>query len=108
MLGAGLVTQPLVDYLLKYNIFVRVASRTIAKAERLISGHPNGEAIEWTVNKQDELKKMIAEADLVVSLLPANYHAEIAQLCIELNTNMATTSYVSPEMKELDQPAKEK
>ncbi len=50
---------------------------------------------------------MIAEADLVVSLLPANYHAEIAKLCIELGTNMATTSYVSPEMKALDKPAKE-
>ncbi len=108
VLGAGLVTRPLVDYLLKHNIRVRVASRTVAKAEQLVGDHPNGEAIEWTVDKQDELKKMIANADLVVSLLPANFHAEIAKLCIELNTNMATTSYVSPEMKALDKPAKEK
>jgi saccharopine dehydrogenase (NADP+, L-glutamate forming)/spermidine synthase len=108
VLGAGLVTQPLVDYLLKHNIRVRVASRTVAKAEKLIGGHPNGEAIEWTVDEQDELKKMIADADLVVSLLPTNYHAEIAKLCIELKTNMATTSYVSPEMKALGKPAKEK
>lgn len=107
VLGAGLVTRPLVDYLLKHNIRVRVASRTVAKAEQLVGDHPNGEAIEWTVDKQDELKKMIKDADLVVSLLPANYHAEIAKLCIELNTNMATTSYVSPEMKALDKPAKE-
>lgn len=107
VLGAGLVTRPLVDYLLKHNIRVRVASRTVAKAEKLIGEHPNGEALEWTVDKQDELKKMIADADLVVSLLPANYHAEIAKLCIELDTNMATTSYVSPEMKALDKSAKE-
>lgn len=108
VLGAGLVTRPLVDYLLKHNISVRVASRTVAKAEQLVGDHPNGEAIEWTVDKQAELKKMIKDADLVVSLLPANYHAEIAKLCIELDTNMATTSYVSPEMKALDSPAKEK
>jgi len=107
VLGAGLVTRPLVDYLLKHNIRVRVASRTVAKAEQLIGDHPHGEAIEWTVDKQDELKKMIADAELVVSLLPANFHAEIAKLCIELDTNMATTSYVSPEMKALDEPAKE-
>ncbi len=106
VLGAGLVTRPLVDYLLKHNIRVQVASRTVAKAEKLIGGHPNGEAIEWTVDKQDELKKMVKSADLVVSLLPANFHAEIAKLCIELNTNMATTSYVSPEMKALDGSAK--
>ena len=107
VLGAGLVTRPLVDYLLKHDIRVRVASRTVAKAEQLIGDHPNGEAIEWTVDKQDELKKMIKDADLVVSLLPANYHAKIAELCIELDTNMATTSYVSPEMKALDKLAKE-
>jgi len=108
VLGAGLVTRPLVNYLLKHNIRVRVASRTVAKAEQLIGNHPNGEAIEWTVDKEYELKEMIADADLVVSLLPANFHAEIAKLCIELDTNMATTSYVSPEMKALDKPAKEK
>ena len=107
VLGAGLVTRPLVDYLLKHDVRVRVASRTVEKAEQLIGDHPNGEAIRWTVDKQDELKKMIAESDLVVSLLPANYHAEIAKLCIELDTNMATTSYVSPEMKALDISAKE-
>jgi saccharopine dehydrogenase (NADP+, L-glutamate forming)/spermidine synthase len=107
VLGAGLVTRPLVDYLLKHDVRVRIASRTVEKAEQLIGDHPNGEAIEWTVDKQNELKKMIAESDLVVSLLPANYHAEIAKLCIELDTNMATTSYVSPEMKALDNPAKE-
>ncbi|MFC1527408.1 saccharopine dehydrogenase C-terminal domain-containing protein [Candidatus Neomarinimicrobiota bacterium] len=107
VLGAGLVTRPLVDYLLKHDVRVRVASRTVEKAEQLIGDHPNGEAIKWTVDKQDELKKMITESDLVVSLLPANYHAEIAKICIELDTNMATTSYVSPEMKALDISAKE-
>ncbi|MEE8478544.1 MAG: saccharopine dehydrogenase C-terminal domain-containing protein, partial [Candidatus Neomarinimicrobiota bacterium] len=107
VLGAGLVTRPLTDYLLKHKIHVRIASRTVAKAEKLTGGHPNGEAVEWTVEMQDELKNMILDSDLVVSLLPANYHADIAKLCIELDTNMATTSYVSPEMKALDKPAKE-
>ncbi len=51
VLGAGLVTRPLVDYLLKHNIQVRVASRTVAKAEKLINGHSNGEAIQWIVDK---------------------------------------------------------
>lgn len=108
VLGAGLVTRPLVDYLLKHNIKVNIASRTVSKAETLINGHPNGEAIEWTVDQEEKLIEMIKDADLVVSLLPANFHAEIAKLCLELDTNMATTSYVSPAMKTLDGPAKEK
>ena len=107
VLGAGLVTRPLVDYLLKHNIKVNIASRTVSKANALIGGHRNGEAIEWTVDQEDKLRDMVKEADLVVSLLPANFHPEIAKLCIELDTNMATTSYVSPAMKELDGPAKD-
>ncbi len=106
VLGAGLVTKPLVQYLLKHGFRVRVASRTVSKAETLISSHPNGEAIQWTVDKKDELKKLTDEADLVISLLPAAYHTEVAELCIELGKNMATTSYVSPAMKALDEPAK--
>ncbi|MCD6162216.1 MAG: saccharopine dehydrogenase NADP-binding domain-containing protein [candidate division Zixibacteria bacterium] len=106
VLGAGLVTKPLVQYLLKYDFRVRVASRTVSKAEKLVGNHPNGEAIQWTVDKKDELKKMVSESDLVVSLLPAAYHTMVAEMCIELGTNMATTSYVSPAMKALDEPAK--
>ena len=106
VLGAGLVARPLVEYLLKHDIRVRVASRTVSKAEKLIGGHPDGEALQWTVDKKDELRKMIGEADLAVSLLPADYHPVVARLCIELGKNMATTSYVSPAMKALDEPAK--
>ncbi len=54
VLGAGLVTRPLVQYLLEHDLRVRVASRTVSKAEKLIASHPNGEAIQWTVDKKDE------------------------------------------------------
>ena len=55
VLGAGLVARPLVQYLLKHDFRVRVASRTVSKAEKLVGGHSNGEAIQWTVDKKDEL-----------------------------------------------------
>lgn len=106
VLGAGLVTKPLVHYLLKHGFHVRVASRTVSKAEILVGDHPNGEAIQWTIDKKDDLKKMIADADLAVSLLPAVYHPVVAELCIELGKHMTTTSYVSPTMKALDGAAK--
>ncbi|TKJ41263.1 saccharopine dehydrogenase [candidate division LCP-89 bacterium B3_LCP] len=106
VLGAGLVTKPLVQYLLKYNFKVRVASRTVSKAEKLIDGHSNGEAIQWTVDREDELKRMIGDSDLTISLLPAAHHPVVAEMCIQLGKDMATTSYVGPAMKALDEPAK--
>lgn len=106
ILGAGMVVQPIVDYLLDNDIEVTVASRTLAKAVKAIGSHPNGKAIGWTINEMDRLEKMVIDHDLVVSLLPYTHHVKVANLCIRHQTNMLTTSYVSDEMKSLDAEAK--
>ena len=59
VLGAGLVSRPLVRYLLDRGFHVTVASRTVSKAEALIEGHENGRCVAWTVEQRDELKKLI-------------------------------------------------
>jgi saccharopine dehydrogenase-like NADP-dependent oxidoreductase len=41
-------------------------------------------------------------------MLPAFMHIEIAKDCIALNKNLATASYISPEMQALDAQVKEK
>ncbi|MDR4988994.1 MAG: saccharopine dehydrogenase C-terminal domain-containing protein [Bacteroidales bacterium] len=107
ILGAGMVVKPIVQYLLKKNISVTVATRTKSKAEAMIDGHPGGTALAWTVDDAETLDKMIAENDLTVSLLPWVYHTMVAKQCIKHKKNMVTTSYVKPEMKALDQEAKE-
>jgi saccharopine dehydrogenase-like NADP-dependent oxidoreductase len=106
ILGAGMVVKPMVDYLLDNGIFVTIASRTKSKADAMLRGRSNGEAVEWTVEEEDRLDKMVQEHDLAVSLLPYAYHAMVAKICIKHHKNMVTTSYVQPEMKELDQEAK--
>lgn len=106
VLGAGMVVQPLVDYLLNDNIKITVASRTLEKAEKAIKNRENGIAIEWTIDDLEGLEKMIVEHTLVVSLLPYTLHVAVAKLCIKHMTNMLTTSYVSDDMKALDQQAK--
>ena len=107
ILGAGMVVQPIVDYLLENNIKVTVASRTLSKAEKAIKNHPKGKAIKWTIDVLDKLEEMIVSHDLVVSLLPFLHHVAVAKLCIKHKTDMLTTSYVSEEMKVLDQDAKD-
>jgi saccharopine dehydrogenase (NADP+, L-glutamate forming)/spermidine synthase len=107
VLGAGLVAKPLVRYLLDHGFNVKVASRTVSKAEALVGDHPNGETEAWQVDDTDRLKEMIGDADLSISLLPAAYHPVVAEMCIESKKQMVTTSYVSPRMKSLDGRAKE-
>ena len=109
VLGAGLVSKPGVRYLLNdKELNVTVASRTVSKAERLVEGFDNGFALHINVKKEDDLENLIRQNDIIVSLLPWIYHVKVAKLCLKNNKNMATTSYVSEDMKELDEQVKKK
>ncbi len=107
ILGAGMVVKPMVHYLLDNKIEVTLASRTKAKADKVLEGYSNGKAIAWTVDQLGMLNDLIKSHDLIVSLLPFTLHVTVAERCIAYKKNMLTTSYISPEMKELDEKAKE-
>jgi saccharopine dehydrogenase (NADP+, L-glutamate forming) len=108
ILGAGLVAKPLVRYLLDQPDFhVKVASRTVSKAEKLVGHHPRGEAQPLNVDDTAALKDLISHADLTISMVPYTHHVTVANLCIELKKHVVTTSYVSEKMKQLDRKAKD-
>lgn len=108
LLGAGMVTRPGVQYLLDQGHEVVVASRTASKAEALVAGRERGRAVAFTIDDRDALARLVEEADLAISLLPAPYHPVVAEACIAAATPLVTTSYVSPQMKALDAAAREK
>ena len=106
ILGAGLVAQPIIRYLLEQNINVTVASNTPDRAKVMISGHKNGTNINWSVDDKKTLDKLIKNHDIVVSLLPYVYHLTVAEYALKHKKNMVTSSYVKPEMEALDADAK--
>ena len=63
--------------------------------------------MELDVSDPAALDAAVKAHDLVISLVPAPFHVGIAEACISNNTNMLTTSYVSPEMQALDERAVE-
>ena len=107
VLGAGMVSRPLVRYLLDNDFNVVMASRTVSKAEKIINGHPNGKAISFNVTDDTLLEDIIIDCDVAVSLLPYIYHVKVAKFCIKHRKHLVTTSYVSDEMRSLDQQAKD-
>ncbi len=107
VLGAGLVSRPLVEYLLKKDFEVKVASRTVSKAEALIKGFKNGIAETLNVNDEKHLDELLSQCDLTISLVPYTYHVQIAELCIKYKKHLVTTSYVSPAMRALHKQANE-
>ena len=106
--GAGLVSRPLVRYLLDHGFGVTVASRTVSKAEALVEGHPNGRATTVLADDEQALRNFIAESDLAISLLPAPMHPIVARACLDLGKHMVTTSYVGAEMMAFNDEARDK
>ncbi|MCX6647582.1 MAG: saccharopine dehydrogenase NADP-binding domain-containing protein [bacterium] len=109
LLGAGLVTRPLVNYLLDIPGFtLTIATRTATKAFALIGNRKNGFGEYFDIETNpDALDGLVKKHDLVISLLPAMHHPTVAKAAIKNKKLMLTTSYVSPAMKALDQDAKD-
>ncbi len=109
VLGAGLVARPLVRYLLENaNVQLTLADLFVEKAQALINGHPQGNAVQLNVEDSKALQALIRPVDVVVSLLPWVHHLKVAKLCLELNKHLVTASYVKPEMQALNEEAKKR
>jgi saccharopine dehydrogenase-like NADP-dependent oxidoreductase len=112
IVGAGRSSSALVRYLLEKSgdeqLEVIIADINTENASKLVGGHPNGKVIELDIFDVDSRKKAVSESDIVISMLPARFHLEIARDCIEFGKNLVTASYVSKELKELDPEVKEK
>ena len=107
--GAGLVVRAHVRYLLDHEFHVTVASRTVSKAEDILDNHPNGTPIAFDITVEPEkLEEIIAEHDVAVSLLPWQFHPQVAKACLNQGKHMVTTSYVKDEMMALDAEARKK
>lgn len=111
ILGAGLSASTLIKYLLerseKYDWHVVVGDKSKELAELKIESNKNAEAIFFDVFDEQQKKKEIAKADVVVSMLPASFHHIVAEECIKQKKHMVTASYVSEEVKNMDAAAKE-
>lgn len=111
VIGAGRSSSSLISYLLTHASFenwrVKVGDVSLELAQQKIAGHEKGEAIAFDMNDEAQRHKEIQGADLVISMLPANLHGKVAQDCVRFKKNLVTASYVSDEMRTLDEAAKE-
>lgn len=112
IIGAGLSSGSLIDYVLAKAVekgwFVTVADTDLEKAQARVGNNPQGLAVWLDVLKNNDRKDLISKADLVVSLLPAHLHLEVAHDCIKLKKHLVTASYVSQEMYRLGDEARER
>jgi len=112
VIGSGKSTSYLVKYLLDKStseeLYITVGDINVELAQKSIGSHMNAQAISLDVFNESSRIKAIQDADIVVSMLPARFHVDVAKDCITYNKNMVTASYVSPEMQALNDAVKAK
>ena len=110
VIGAGRSASSLIKYLLdnssKENWNVTVGDVAIDLVKQKTANHPNARAIAFDINNDTQREEEIKKADLVISMLPASMHMNVAKDCVRFKKHLATASYVSKEMMELDAEAK--
>ncbi|MEQ9592280.1 MAG: saccharopine dehydrogenase C-terminal domain-containing protein [Cyclobacteriaceae bacterium] len=110
VLGAGRSSSALISYLInnasEQNWHVWVGDYVEAAARERINGSSFGTAIKFDLSDSAAARKAVKAADLVISLLPANFHPLVAKLCLEAKKHLFTASYVSDEMQAMHEDAK--
>ena len=110
IVGAGKSSSYLVKYLLDKapheNLSVIIGDINPENAKNLIGSSNHAKVIPLNVFDDASRSEAIQNADIVVSMLPARFHMEVAKDCLKFGKHMVTASYVSKEMKELDEEVK--
>lgn len=109
IIGAGRSASSLIRYLLSKSesekLHLIVADLSLALAEKKTQKHPNATPIALNIFDTVERKAAIAKASIVISMLPAHLHIEIAKDCLAFKKHLVTASYISDAMQALDEEA---
>lgn len=112
VIGAGKSTSVLISYLLDKsideNLFITIGDIDLQLANKIAGNHPRCKATLLNIFEKENREVAISQADIVISMLPARFHMEVARDCIKFNKNLVTASYVSKEMRALDAEVKSK
>ena len=112
IIGAGKSASYLIKYFLDKSISERlhitIGDLDLSNAEKWTKNNPDAHALKLDIFEKGSRKKAIERADIVVSMLPARFHIEVARDCLLFGKHMVTASYVSKEMQALNEEAKSK
>ena len=111
IIGAGKSSSSLIKFLIDKsdaeNLRILIGDLSTKNATKIINNHKNAKAIVFDVFNEQQRETEIEKSDLVISMLPARFHIEVAKSCIKFKKHLVTASYISKEIKALDKAAKE-
>ena len=100
--GTGLSAVPGLRRLIENGHPVTVWNRTEAKAREAV-GDLTQDIRAFDI---DTLGAALEKGDVIVSMLPGDWHVPLAELALEKGADFVSSSYIAPEMRALDAKAK--
>ncbi|WP_412509623.1 saccharopine dehydrogenase family protein [Roseovarius sp. SYSU LYC5161] len=100
--GTGLSAVPGLRRLIEAGHDVTVWNRTPDKAEAAVGDLTD----RIRAFEMDTLAAAVEKGDVVVSMLPGDWHVPVAEMCIGKGAHFVSSSYIAPEMRELDARAR--
>ena len=102
--GTGLSAIPGLRRLIEEGRDITVWNRSVNKAHDAVGDLTNRiEPFDMAA-----LDKALAPGDVVVSMLPGDWHVPLAELCLDKGAHFVSSSYIAPEMRALDAAARDK
>ncbi len=101
--GTGLSAIPGLRRLIEAGHKVTVWNRTVEKAKAEV-GDLTDDIRAFDI---DALGAVLEKGDVIVSMLPGDWHVPLAELAISEAANFVSSSYIAPEMRALDDKARE-
>ena len=112
VLGAGRSTSALIEYLATHpdaaQWDLHVVDQDAETLQAKCAPYPAVETHTADLSQESVRNSWIDQADVVVSMLPAMMHPDVARACLRMGKHLVTASYASEEMKALDSQAREK
>lgn len=109
MFGAGKSAYVLVNYLLqnteKEQWQITIADKFPDSVKKLFS-HQKLSIIQFSVENEALRDELITKSDVVISILPAAMHTQIAEACLKIKKHLLTPSYISPQMQQMHEDVK--
>ncbi|MFN3825280.1 MAG: saccharopine dehydrogenase family protein [Pseudorhodobacter sp.] len=102
--GTGLSAIPGLRRLIGAGHPVTVWNRTVAKAAEAV-GDIATDIRPYTL---EALSAALRPGDVAVSMLPVDQHVKVASACLEAGAHFVSSSYISPEMRALDEAFRDK
>ena len=110
IIGAGRSATSLIQYLIdkaeaeQLQLFIADLSLELAQQKTKNQAHTTALALD--IFNAEDRAAAIQQVDLVISMLPAHLHIEVAKDCLVYKKHLVTASYISEAMQELDQEVK--